>query len=209
MHQEYMVFKLRGVTDEDCGYTGFISSEQERANFHFGCREKEKIQFSYVEISVLVGMLLSSKAVDFVITGCSSGQGMMLACNSMPGVLCGYTPTPKDAYLFAQINDGNAISLPLGEDYTWNGYDNFDDTISTLFSEPFGQGYPKLEATRKQSDTRLMKTIRYNSQVGMTDLLKKMDNELIDKLFAKKDVINYILDNADKGSSVYKWLIEN
>ncbi len=28
-----------------------------------------------------------------------------------------YAPTPKDAYLFAQINNGNAISLPLGEEY--------------------------------------------------------------------------------------------
>ena len=68
---------------------------------NFGCFGNEKTSFSYIEISVLVGLLLSSKAVDFVVTGCSSGQGMMLACNSMPGVLCGYIPTPQDAYLFA------------------------------------------------------------------------------------------------------------
>ena len=69
---------------------------------NFGCREDEE-EFSYVEISILIGMLLNSKAVDFVVTGCSSGQGMSLACNSIPGVLCGYAPTPKDAYLFAQM----------------------------------------------------------------------------------------------------------
>ena len=61
-------------------------------------------------------MLLANRTVDFIVTGCSSGQGMMLACNSMPGVICRYAPTPKDAYLFAQINNGNAISLPLGEE---------------------------------------------------------------------------------------------
>ena len=74
---------------------------------------------------------------------------MTLACNNMPGVLCGYIPTPMDAYLFAQINDGNAVSLPLGEEYTWAGEENLDKTIARLFSEPFGQGYPKSEAERK------------------------------------------------------------
>ncbi|MBQ9606587.1 MAG: RpiB/LacA/LacB family sugar-phosphate isomerase, partial [Lachnospiraceae bacterium] len=99
---------------------------------NFGCTKDEKDRYSYIDISVLVGALLVSGSVDFVVTGCSSGQGMMLACNSMPGVICGYAPTPMDAYLFAQINDGNAISLPLGEEYTWSGYDNFEKTIEKL-----------------------------------------------------------------------------
>ena len=100
--------------------------------FNFGCTPCDGESFSYIEISVLIGLLIASGAVDFVVTGCSSGQGMMLACNNMPGVLCGYAPTPKDAYLFAQINNGNAISLPLGEEYTWAGEDNFEQTIKTL-----------------------------------------------------------------------------
>ncbi len=66
---------------------------------NFGCTEEEQERYSYIEISLLAGMLLASGAVDFIVTGCSSGQGMMLACNSFPGVLCGYAPTPVDAYL--------------------------------------------------------------------------------------------------------------
>ena len=117
---------------------------------NFGCRARDGERYSYVEISLLAGLLLTSGAVDFIVTGCSSGQGMMLACNSFPGVLCGYIPTPMDAYLFAQINNGNAVSLPLGEEYTWAGEDNLEQTVRKLFSEPFGQGYPKTEASRKQ-----------------------------------------------------------
>ena len=162
---------------------------------NFGCRTDETPEYSYIEISVLVGMLLASEVVDFVVTGCSSGQGMMLACNSMPGVLCGYAPTPKDAYLFAQINDGNAISLPLGEDYTWTGYNNFEETIAALFSEPFGQGYPKSEATRKKHDTRLLKLIRKTSQIEMNDLLDNLDPAIIEAVSKKQDVIQYILEN--------------
>ena len=163
---------------------------------NFGCFGNEESKFSYIEISVLVGLLLSSKSVDLVVTGCSSGQGMMLACNNMPGVLCGYIPTPMDAYLFAQINDGNAVSLPLGEEYTWAGEENLDKTIAKLFSEPFGQGYPKSEAERKLEDTKLLKSIRKSSQVKMTELLKTLEKPLLDKVFSKKDVVEYVLENG-------------
>ena len=163
---------------------------------NFGCFGNEDNKYSYIEISVLVGLLLSSNSVDLVVTGCSSGQGMMLACNNMPGVLCGYIPTPMDAYLFAQINDGNAVSLPLGEEYTWAGEENLDKTIAKLFSEPFGQGYPKSEAERKLEDTRLLKSIRSSSQIKMTELLKTLEKPLLYKVLSKKDVVEYVLKNG-------------
>ena len=163
---------------------------------NFGCFGNEEQKYSYIEISILIGILLSCKSVDLVVTGCSSGQGMMLACNNMPGVLCGYIPTPMDAYLFAQINDGNAVSLPLGEEYTWAGEENLDKTIAKLFSEPFGQGYPKSEAERKLEDTRLLKSIRSSSQIKMTELLKTLEKPLLDKVLSKKDVVEYVLENG-------------
>ena len=172
---------------------------------NFGCSTEENDCYSYIDISLLVGVLLSSGAVDFVVTGCSSGQGMMLACNSMPGVLCGYAPTPKDAYLFAQINNGNAISLPLGEEYTWAGKENLEKTIEALFSEPFGQGYPKSEADRKLKDTELLKTIRKYSQVQMEELIGKLEPSILDKIKKKTDVIQYINENGKKEILSYNW----
>ncbi len=142
---------------------------------NFGCTMEEKEKYSYIEVSILVGMLLANKTVDFIVTGCSSGQGMMLACNSVPGVICGYAPTPKDAYLFAQINNGNAISLPLGEDYTWAGTENLEKTIEALFSEPFGQGYPKSEAERKIKDSEQLREIRKAGQITLQEFLDKLD----------------------------------
>ena len=171
---------------------------------NFGCREDEAYRYTYVEISVLIGLLLSSGAVDLIITGCSSGQGMMLACNSMPGVLCGYAPTPMDAYLFAQINNGNAVSLPLGEGYTWAGTDNFTETIARLFSEPFGGGYPKSEADRKLQDTLMLKSIRKRSQVKTVDLMKTMDTPFLERIMRKEDVIRYILEHGS--GEICDWL---
>ncbi len=164
--------------------------------FCFGCAENEEGTYSYIDISVLTGLLLNSRAVDFVVTGCSSGQGMMLACNSMPGVLCGYAPTPRDAYLFGQINDGNAISLPLGEEYTFGGFENLSRTLEALFSEPFGQGWPKDQAARKLKDTALLKSIRKASQVSFLSLLDRLDRDLIRKALRKKDVIRFILEHG-------------
>ena len=164
---------------------------------NFGCRPGDSSRYSYIEISLLAGMLLSCGAVDFIVTGCSSGQGMMLACNSFPGVLCGYIPTPADAYLFAQINNGNAVSLPLGEGYTWTGRSNMEQTIRKLFSEPFGQGYPKEEASRKRRDAALLKELRAKSQTDAVSFLNSLDPYLRKRILSKRDAAEYMLTNGD------------
>ena len=165
---------------------------------NFGCTMEENDKYSYIEISILVGILLASRTVDFVVTGCSSGQGMMLACNSMPDVICGYAPTPKDAYLFVQINNGNAISLPLGEDYTWLGIENLEKTIEVLFSEPFGQGYPKSEAERKIRDAEQLKEIRSIGQVQFKEFVNILDISLLESIKRKQDVIQYVKKYGEK-----------
>ena len=162
--------------------------------FNFGCTADEQQKYSYIALP----LLLASGSADFVVTGCSSGQGMMLACNNMPGVLCAYAPTPKDAYLFAQINNGNAISLPLGEDYTFSGAQNLENTVKALFSEPFGQGWPKSEADRKLKDTQLLKSIREKSQVSMTEFFGQLDDSIVQRILQKRDVIGHILKYGKK-----------
>lgn len=69
---------------------------------NFGVYEDEDIQLSYIQVAVAASILINSNAIDFVITGCSSGTGMMLACNSLPNIKCAYIPTPSDAYLFEE-----------------------------------------------------------------------------------------------------------
>lgn len=162
-------------------YTKKYAKGEEVINF--GCFENE--QYSYLDIAILIGILINRKIVDFVVTGCSSGQGMMLACNSMPNVLCGYAPSSKDAYLFAQINNGNVISLPLGEEYTYQGEKNLEETIQALFSEPFGGGYPKSEAQRKIRDANRLKEIKTLTQKSFDEVMAKLDPNLVKKLLEK------------------------
>ena len=68
--------------------------------------------------------------------------------------------------------------------------------LEQLFSEPFGQGYPRDEAARKLEDTKLLKKIRNSSQVKMTDLIKSLDKPILDKVLSKEDVIEYVLQNG-------------
>ena len=82
--------------------------------FNYGMYSAEdKEQLTYVQVGILTAVLLNSGAVDYVITGCGTGEGAMLACNSFPGVICGHVEDALDAYTFSQINDGNAIAVRL------------------------------------------------------------------------------------------------
>ena len=88
--------------------------------FNYGMYSAEDAhQLTYVQNGILAAVLLNSGAADYVITGCGTGEGAMLACNAFPGVLCGHVVDPSDAYMFAQINDGNAIALPFAKGFGW------------------------------------------------------------------------------------------
>ena len=169
---------------------------------NLGLTEQDTASFSYVEISLLVALLLNSKAVDFVVTGCSSGQGMMLACNSWPGVLCGYTPTPADAFLFGRINGGNAISLPLGLGFGWCGELNLEYTLAKLFEGDFGSGYPATDSARKQRDTQLLKQINKQAKKELLPLLREIEPQLLAKALSFTRVIDYILTHGTNSELV-------
>lgn len=166
---------------------------------NFGCFPNEKETYSYVDISIQIGLLIASGAINFVVTGCSSGQGMMLACNSIPRVLCGYTPTPQDAFLFGRINNGNAISVPLGLNYGWAGEVNLGYIMDALFSTPFGTGYPRGEAERKRKDATLLKRMRRHANVPFLTFLQSCDEEMICRNIRRNLVTDFILE---KGTNV-------
>lgn len=165
---------------------------------NFGCFKDEIENYSYIEIALEASMLLSSGAVDFIVTGCSSGQGMMLACNSLPGILCGYVENPQDAFLFGRINDGNAVSFPLGLNFGWSGEINLQCTLEKLFEGPFGEGYPKEDAKRKKKDTIMLKNINTLTKRSMPEVFHQLDLELLKKALQRRNVVDYILNYGTK-----------
>jgi ribose 5-phosphate isomerase RpiB len=171
-------------------------ANQDHQVINFGVFGNENLSFSYVQIALCISMLIESKAVDFVVTGCSSGQGMMLACNSLPGILCGYIENPTDAYLFGRINHGNVASYPLGLNYGWAGEINLQNTMNALFEEPFGIGYPVQDAQRKKEDTLLLKRINAISKKSLIEVLPDLDQNFVKTTLNYDPVRNYIMQNG-------------
>ena len=82
--------------------------------FNYGmCGAEDPNSLTYVQNGILAAVLLNSGAADFVITGCGTGEGAMLACNSFPKVLCGHIESPLDAYQFTIqiLQDGNHVGM--------------------------------------------------------------------------------------------------
>ena len=140
---------------------------------------EDEAQLTYVQVGILAAVLLNSGAADYVITGCGTGEGAMLACNSFPGVICGHVEDALDAYTFAQINDGNAISLPFAKGYGWGGDLNLEYIFEKLFCEESGQGYPRERAVPEQRNKRILDDVKKVTYRGLTDILMELDRELV------------------------------
>lgn len=161
---------------------------------NFGIFKEEDVEYSYVEIAMMISILLESKAIDFVVTGCSSGQGMMLACNSLPGIVCGYIENPADAYLFGRINGGNAISIPLGLNFGWAAEINLQCILEKLFEDEFGIGYPKKDSKRKQRDTNLLKSINSITKRNLKEIIPKLDMDFMQKVIGRNNFFEYVVE---------------
>jgi len=144
----------------------------------------DKAQLTYVQNGILAAVLLNSGAADFVVTGCGTGEGAMLALNSFPGVICGHVENPLDAYTFAQINDGNAISIPFALGFGWGGELNLQYIFEKLFSEPFGGGYPKERVVPEQANKKILDGVRAKAFRPLTEILADLDPELVKGAFA-------------------------
>ena len=127
-------------------------------------------QLTYVQNGILAATLLNAGACDYVITGCGTGEGAMLALNSFPGVICGHVATPLDAYTFAQINDGNAISLPFAL------------------------------AVPEQRNKKILDQVKLVTYKTMEEILPALDQELVKGAFAGKNFKEYFFADATNES---------
>jgi ribose 5-phosphate isomerase RpiB len=140
---------------------------------------EDEAQLTYVQVGILAAVLLNSGAADYVITGCGTGEGAMLACNSFPGVICGHVEDPLDAYTFAQINDGNAIAIPFAKGFGWGGDLNLEYIFEKLYCEQSGGGYPKERAVPEQRNKKILDQVKTVTYRDLTDILKELDPELV------------------------------
>ena len=140
---------------------------------------EDKAQLTYVQAGILGAILLGSGAADYVVTGCGTGEGAMLAMNSFPGVICGHVEDPVDAYTFAHVNDGNAVALPFAKGFGWGGELNLTYIFEKLFGFGHGQGYPKERVVPEQRNKKILDAVREKTLRPLIDCLQDIDPELV------------------------------
>lgn len=141
---------------------------------------------TYVQAGLMTALLLNSGAADFVITGCGTGMGAMLACNAFPGVMCGRANDPLDAYLFAQVNNGNALSMPFALNFGWGAEVNLKLVFETFFGTEPGGGYPVEWADAEKKNREVLMQVKTVSHANFMDILKNIDQDFLKGAIAEE-----------------------
>ena len=157
---------------------------------------EDKEQLTYVQIGILSAVLLNSGACDLVITGCGTGEGAMLACNSFPGVLCGHVVDPTDAYQFTQVNNGNAIAMPFAMGWGWGCELNLQYVFEKLFVSEWGLGYPRERAVPEQRNKKILDEVKKVTHTDICYILENLDRELVKGALAGAKFQEYFFANC-------------
>ncbi|MHA7819853.1 MAG: RpiB/LacA/LacB family sugar-phosphate isomerase [Erythrobacter sp.] len=173
--------------------------------FHYGMHSPEdKAALTYPMNGLLAGILLNSGAADFVVTGCGTGMGSMLACNAMPGVFCGLVIDPTDAFLFSQINAGNCMSMPYAKGFGWAAELNLEDCYRKIFENEPGAGYPKERAEVMAVNRGVLADLKAASCHDMLTVLKNADQDLLRSAIAgEKFAEHFYAHSRDEAISDY------
>ena len=157
---------------------------------------EDAASLTYVQVGILAATILNSGAADFVITGCGTGEGAMLACNSFPGVICGHVEDALDAYTFSQINAGNAVSLPFAKGFGWGGEKNLEYIFEKLYCEEPGLGYPRERAAVMAKNREILNGVKAVAYREFTDILKEVDRDLAKGAFAGENFKDLFFANC-------------
>lgn len=140
---------------------------------------EDETQLTYVMEGLLASILLNAGAVDYVVTGCGTGQGAAIALNSFPGVQCGHILDVEEGYLFTQINDGNAISLPYAKGFGWGAEIHLRYVFEKVFGSEPGGGYPEDRAEAQKRNKQILDQVKQVVNKDILTILKELDPEFV------------------------------
>lgn len=165
--------------------------------FNYGMSTEDgDYKISYGEAGLLAAVLLNGGAVDYVVTGCGTGEGACLAANIYPNVYCGYIKDSTDAFLFSQINCGNAISMPFAKEFGWCAELNLKYVFRELFSCEHGIGYPPERGVVQKEFRDLFYKIKGMATKDMPSVLKNMDQDILKNTISGKSFRKHFFSNA-------------
>ncbi len=156
-----------------------VAAEQGHSVFNVGMDGDNDHRLTYIHLGIMASLLLNSGAVDFVVSGCGTGQGALMSLNAYPGVTCGYCIDPSDAYLFAQINNGNALSLPFAKGFGWGAELNIKYIFEKAFTGVKGQGYPPERKASQVENAGILSKVKETVAKDYIEAMESLDPELV------------------------------
>lgn len=156
-----------------------VTKKQGHTVFNVGMNSDNDHRLTYVHLGIMGAILLNSKAVDFVIAGCGTGQGALMALNAFPGVNCGYCIEPTDAFLFAQVNNGNALAMAFAKGFGWGAELNARYIFEKAFDGEKGLGYPPERRESQNANAVILNEMKQAAGKPLIEALKAIDPELV------------------------------
>ena len=170
-------------------------------------RSSAEPELTYIHTGFMAALLLNIGRVDLVIGGCGTGQGFLNAAMQYPNVVCGHILTPLDAWLFAQINAGNCISLMLNQGYGWASEQNLKFVFDALFSVERGCGYPEHRKQSQKESRSLLTSISHISHAPMAYIVSVLPDVVVKPSLLYPGFIR-ILDVDSLGDEALKQAIK-
>ncbi|MGE9553366.1 RpiB/LacA/LacB family sugar-phosphate isomerase [Erwinia amylovora] len=183
-----------------------VAADNHDAVFNVGMSDEQDHHLTYIHLGIMASILLNAKAVDFVVTGCGTGQGALMSLNIHPGVVCGYCIDPADAFLFAQINNGNALSLPFAKGFGWGAELNVRYIFEKAFTGRKGEGYPTERKEPQVRNAGLLNQVK-NAVIkeGYLDTLNAIDPELVKTAVGGKRFQQCLFEHG-KDAEIVAWV---
>ena len=138
-----------------------------------------KPELSYIHTGLMTAILLNLNRVDFVVGGCGTGQGFLNSAMQYPGVFCGHILNGLDAWLFAQINGGNCISLALHQGYGWAADVNLRFIFDRIFSVERGGGYPAHRAVPQREYQNKLERVSTITHRSLAEIIRALPDDAV------------------------------
>ena len=107
-----------------------------------------------------------------------------------------FAAEPTDAYLFSQINGGNALSIPYAKGFGWGAELNLKLMFERLFAEEMGGGYPKERAIPEQRNARILNDVKKITHQDTLTILKTIDQDFLKETVAGEKFHEYFFANC-------------
>lgn len=157
---------------------------------------QDEPSLGYLHTGFLAGLLLNAGAVDLAVGGCGTGVGFQMAASLYPNVYAAVIAEPLDAWLFAQINAGNCISLPLNQNFGWAADVRLRHVFDRYFEVESGAGYPPHRAVPQQTSRRQLESVSMAARRPMHEIIDVLDCEFV-KQALKAHGVKELLRNTE------------